>query len=316
MRRLRDHRRRLREVVEGGGERLELLGQRGGDGGARGVEGVALAPGVRRHPERRRPRRLDVRLRRVAHELDGGAIRRARGGGGGGGEQRVELLRRQRGGGAGGEAEVDDGGVAVAVDGDVGERGEVGVDGGVHRRGRLPELEQPLGLGVDHLERRQRGARRVRGERRREAVARAREALVRDDRRRARAEAADRAERVLERADEHVDRARRQVVVLGEAAPRRAERAERERLVDDQVEAEALAQRDERGEVCRGRGEEGEEERGEEEAWAVRWPSAVCSRRVPSYRRSRRNRTTSPRRGRSGARASAARRSPRRPPAP
>ena len=79
--------------------------------------------------------------------------------------------------------------------------------------------------------------------------------LVRDDRRRARAEAADRAERVLEGADEHVDRRRGETVVLGEAAPRRAERAERERLVDDEVEAEAFAQRDEGGEVCRGREE-------------------------------------------------------------
>ena len=105
---------------------------------------------------------------------------------------------------------------------------------------RLAQLGQALRLVVHQLEGRERGARGEGGQRRREAVARAREALVRDDHRRARAEAPDRANCVLHRPDDDVDLARGAPKMFRHAAARGAQGANRECLVDDQVAAEGV----------------------------------------------------------------------------
>ena len=54
---------------------------------------------------------------------------------------------------------------------------------------------------------------------------------------------------MLERADEHVDAIGLEAEVLGDAAARLAERAEGERLVDDQVAAVGVTQPEQRGQV-------------------------------------------------------------------
>ena len=186
---------------------------------------------------------------RVEHQLHRGAARRARGARGGVAQQRLHLDAREDAARAAGEADVREGAAASLRTLDV-------HAARAPRRGRPASAADARGardaarLLVDDVERGERGGRRVRRQRRREAVARAREALVRADPVGAGAEAADGGEGVLHRADDDVDRRRRVAVVLGDAAARRAEGADRERLVDDQVAAVLVAQPEEVGQVA------------------------------------------------------------------
>mmetsp|Transcript_44272 Transcript_44272/g.103531 ORF Transcript_44272/g.103531 Transcript_44272/m.103531 type:complete len:334 (-) Transcript_44272:134-1135(-) len=145
----------------------------------------------------------------------------------------------------------------------------------MQRHCRCREAREPVGLGLQHGERLHGGDGGVGRERGREAVAGAGETLVRDDVFGAGAEAADGAEAVLERADEHVNRRRRHAARLGGAAAGSAKRREAERVVDDEVEPVDVAQPeqlDERRHVAR----IGEEPLDEDE---TAWP--LGRRRVP-----------------------------------
>ena len=123
----------------------------------------------------------------------------------------------------------------------------------LHVLGVLPELLAALGLALDDLERLARRGDRRRRRRRREDLARARVA-ARSRSRRAVAgdEAADRGERLRERAHHEVD-VGLAAEVLGRAAAVLAEDAEAVRVVHHQARAEALLQRDDLRQRRRGR---------------------------------------------------------------
>lgn len=124
---------------------------------------------------------------------------------------------------------------------------EGGPERAVQRRAGRVQLGEARRLGVDDVEGGHRRGRGVGGQRRGEDVARAREALVRDDPCWARAEAADGGERVLHGADEHIDLPRLPPIVLGHAAAGGPERAKGEALVDDQIAAVRVAQPEQLG---------------------------------------------------------------------
>ena len=241
-RRRRLDRRRVTRELRGEG----LDEHRGGLG-----ESWHVNVGVGGEPERGRPLCLDVRERRVPHQLHRRArhlarpLRRPP-------QRRLAPLRRESGRHRGIDAHVREGRARIAEDLDVvggWEPRERAPQRLVLRRARRAHPREPLRLPLEDAQRLERGDGRIGGERRREAVAGARESLVGDDGCGARAETAHRAQRVLERTHEHVDHSWLDPLRLGGAAPRRSERSEAERVVDHEVEAVLLAEGEEGGEV-------------------------------------------------------------------
>ena len=184
----------------------------------------------------------------VEHQLNGRTALNLRAVGRGVAERLLELHRRQDTTGGRRQADVSNGRVGMREHLHVLRVLERGLQRLREGLGCLMKLRKPLGLRHDEVNRRHCRGRRVRGKRRGEAVARAGEALMRDDPCRARAEAADGRERVLHRSDEHIDALWRHVVVLGDAAARLAHRSEGQRLVDDEIATKGITKADQLGE--------------------------------------------------------------------